>query len=356
MDIGNFRTPSLAGGAALAITSAVLFGLTVPCVKLLVGTIDPVLLAGICYLGSGVGLFCVRRAITGDAKREAPVAGGDWPWLAGAIFFGGVLGPLLLFWGLSQVGASLASLLLTMEGVLTAVIAWAVFHEHYHGRVVVGMAAIALGAIVIAWSPEAAFDNLLGPLAVVAACSAWAIDNNLTRKISIKDPTQIAMLKGLAAGTVNVLLAFSQSVALPEVGPLLGAAVIGFLGYGVSLVLFVLALRAVGAARTGAYFSTAPFIGALTSVVLLGEPITVQLVCGGLLMGFGVALHLTERHAHSHSHEALAHSHSHRHDAHHHHTHGSNDPPGEPHTHHHRHEPIRHAHPHFPDSHHLHEH
>jgi drug/metabolite transporter (DMT)-like permease len=350
--------PKLAIGGAgpIALASAVLFGLTVPAAKLLMDAIDPWLLAGICYLGSGIGLFGFRLAATRGRTREEPVSGGDWPWLAGAIFFGGVVGPVLLFWGLARVSASSASLLLTMEGVLTALLAWAVFREHYHGRVAVGMAAIAAGARVLAWAPDLALDDLLGSAAVVAACLAWAMDNNLTRKVSIKDPTQIAMLKGLAAGTINTVLAWGQGVAIPDPLPLLGAASIGFLGYGVSLVFFVLALRMIGTARTGAYFSTAPFIGAVASVLLLDEPITVQVIAGGILMAIGVGLHLTERHAHAHTHRAMEHAHSHRHDAHHQHRHGSNDPQGEPHTHEHRHQPIRHAHPHFPDSHHLHDH
>lgn len=344
------------GAGTIALASAVLFGLTLPAAKLLIGAIEPWLLAGVCYLGSGFGLFILRRLKPQRGAREEPISGGDWPWLAGAIVCGGVLGPVLLFWGLARISASSASLLLTMEGVLTALLAWAVFREHYHGRVALGMAAIAAGAVVLAWSPDISLDDLAGSAAVIGACLAWAIDNNLTRKVSIKDPTQIAMTKGLVAGTINVLLAWSQAAAVPGPVPLLGAAAIGFLGYGVSLVLFVLALRAIGTARTGAYFSTAPFIGALASVALLHEPITTQLVAGGILMGIGIILHLAERHEHMHDHSAVAHSHSHRHDAHHQHDHESNDPQGEPHTHSHRHRPIRHAHPHFPDSHHLHEH
>jgi drug/metabolite transporter (DMT)-like permease len=343
------------GGGLIALASAVLFGLTLPAAKLLIGAFDPWLLAGICYLGSGVGLFCYRLTVRARSREEA-ISGADWPWLAGAIVFGGVLGPLLLFWGLGRISASSASLLLTMEGVLTAVLAWAVFREHYHARIAIGMAAIAAGAIVLAWSPGAAMEDLLGSAAIIAACLAWAVDNNLTRKVSIKDPTQIAMLKGLVAGAINTVLAWVQGVAFPDPPWVLGAAAIGFLGYGVSLVLFVLALRSIGTARTGAYFSSAPFVGAVASVILIHEPITVQLIVGGLLMGVGVGLHLTERHDHLHAHRAMAHSHAHRHDAHHQHTHRPGDPQGEPHTHEHEHRPIRHAHPHFPDSHHLHEH
>jgi drug/metabolite transporter (DMT)-like permease len=191
---------------------------------------------------------------------------------------------------------------------------------------------------------------------IAGACLAWGIDNNLTRKLSSADPVQSAMLKGLAAGTVNLVLALLQGAGLPPGGTVLAAGVVGFLGYGVSLVLFVLALRHLGSARTGAYFSLAPFVGAVLAVLMLGEPLTLQLLIAGGVMAVGLWLHLAERHEHEHRHAAMEHEHRHTHDEHHRHVHRPDDPSEEPHTHWHRHEPLRHKHPHYPDLHHRHEH
>lgn len=191
---------------------------------------------------------------------------------------------------------------------------------------------------------------------MAGACLAWGIDNNLTRKLSSADPVQIALIKGLVAGAVNLGLALVLGAHLPPAGPIAGAAIVGFLGYGVSLVLFVLGLRYLGTARTGAYFSAAPFIGAILSLPIFKEPLTARLVAAGALMALGLYLHLTERHAHTHGHEAMDHAHSHVHDDHHQHDHAADDPPGEPHTHPHHHPPMRHKHLHYPDLHHRHDH
>jgi drug/metabolite transporter (DMT)-like permease len=195
-----------------------------------------------------------------------------------------------------------------------------------------------------------------GAAAIASACLAWGLDNNLTRRLSAADPVQIAMVKGLAAGAVNLVLGIVAGAQLPSTVVIGGAALIGFIGYGISLVLFVLGLRHLGAARTGAYFSTAPFIGAVLAILMLGEPLTTQLVIAGLLMAFGLYLHLAEAHDHEHAHEALEHEHRHVHDVHHRHAHLPGDPVGEPHAHRHRHLPLRHKHPHYPDLHHRHGH
>jgi drug/metabolite transporter (DMT)-like permease len=340
-----------------ALLSAALFGLSTPAAKLLIGSVDPWLLAALFYAGSGLGLALVRLLLSRlGPRREAPLAARDVPWLAGAIFFGGVLGPILLMAGLRATDASSASLLLTFEGVATALIAWFVFRENFDRRIALGMLLIALGAAVLAWPERAGWTGLVGPVLIVAACVAWGVDNNLTRKVSLADPMQTAMLKGLIAAPVTFLLALSQGVALPALDTTLAAAAVGFLGYGVSLVLFVTALRHLGTARTGAYYATAPFLGAVCAVAFLGEEPSAKLLAAGLLMAVGVWLHLTERHAHEHGHEPMEHSHRHMHDAHHQHAHGPDDPPGEPHTHGHVHARLRHTHPHVPDSHHRHTH
>ena len=191
---------------------------------------------------------------------------------------------------------------------------------------------------------------------IVLACISWGIDNNLTRKLSAADPLQIAMIKGLVAGTVNLALALAGGGALPGSIILATAAAVGFFGYGVSLVLFVIALRHLGSARTSAYFSTAPFFGTTAAILALGEPVTLPLVIAGVLMGLGVWLHVSERHQHIHVHEPITHSHAHTHDEHHRHIHGPEDPSGEPHVHEHRHATLAHTHRHMPDMHHQHRH
>ena len=345
-------------GAFLAVASAALFGASTPFAKLLIGGgVDPWLLAGLLYLGSGAGLgfwYGVRGAF-GGATAEAPLRRADVPWLGFVVLSGGVIGPALLMVGLARSSASSASLLLNLEGLATMAIAWLVFRENVDRRLLLGAAAILAGAVVLSWQGGPRGFGW-GELAIAGACFAWGIDNNLTRKLSGGDPVQIAAIKGAVAGATNLILAFVVGAALPSTGIVAAAAVIGFLGYGVSLVLFVLALRGLGAARTSAYFSTAPFIGAVLAILMFGEPVTPALVVAGALMAVGLYLHLAERHEHEHLHEAIEHEHRHVHDEHHRHAHDPGSPSGEPHTHRHRHLPIVHAHPHYPDLHHRHGH
>lgn len=346
-------------GVAAALLAAVLFGMSTPLAKVVSPRVDPVLMAGLLYLGSGLGLGAyawLRARRKGLAVREAALTRQDVPWLAGSILSGGVVGPVLLMWGLAQTPASTTSLLLNLEGVLTALLAWFVFRENFDRRIALGMGLIAAGGVCLTWigRPEAGVP--WGALAIAGACFAWAVDNNLTRKVSAGDPVQIAMLKGLVAGSVTTAVGLALGAKLPGAPVLLAVGVIGLCGYGLSLTLFVLALRHLGTARTGAYFSIAPFVGAALSMVCLGDRFTLGLGVAGVLMGAGVWLHLTELHEHEHRHEPTEHEHVHRHDEHHQHPHAASDPEGEPHTHPHRHEPLVHAHPHYPDIHHRHGH
>lgn len=341
----------------MAIASAALFGASTPLAKLLLGRADSWLLAGLLYLGSGLGLGAValvRRF--GDVPRgEAPLRKADLPWLSLVVLTGGMIGPLLLMVGLVRTPASSAALLLNVEGLATMGIAWMVFKENVDRRLLAGAAAILAGAALLSWQGGPAGGGL-GTLAIVGACLAWGVDNNLTRKLSSADPVQIAAIKGVVAGAANLGLGLLHGASLPAPGPMLAAAVVGFFGYGVSLVLFVLALRNLGTARTGAYFSTAPFLGAMLSLALFHEPVTPQLAIAAVLMALGVYLHLSEQHEHAHDHEALDHEHRHVHDEHHQHAHAQDDPPGEPHTHLHHHAPLHHKHTHYPDLHHRHGH
>ncbi len=345
-------------GAPMALISAALFGASTPLAKLLLGDgVDPWLLAGLLYLGSGLGLGLVHiaRGLVGMPAAEAPLRRADVPWLALVVLSGGMIGPLLLMLGLARTPASSAALLLNVEGLATMAIAWIVFRENVDRRLLVGAFAILAGALLLSWQGGPAGVGL-GALAIVGACMAWGVDNNLTRKLSSADPVQIAAIKGVVAGAVNLGLALAHGASLPSGVAIAAAAVVGFFGYGVSLVLFVLALRHLGTARTGAYFSTAPFLGAALALLLFREPITVRLVGAALLMAIGLYLHLSERHEHEHRHDALDHEHRHVHDEHHQHSHAPDDPAGEPHTHRHHHAPMRHKHPHYPDLHHRHDH
>ena len=318
---------------------------------------SPGLLAGLLYLGSGAGLSLLIgiKAISGAGRSEAPLRAADWPWLALTTISGGVIGPLLLMVGLAQTSPASTSLLLNAESLFTMAIAWIVFREHVDRRLLIGAFAILAGAAILSWTSGPATGGL-GPFWVLGACLAWAVDNNLTRKLSAADPLQITAIKGLVAGAVNLAIALARGAALPGPAVLGAAACVGFLGYGVSLVLFMLSLRGLGAARTGAYFSTAPFLGALLSLALFHDPVTVKLLSAAVLMGIGIYLHLSEQHAHEHEHEPLEHEHRHVHDAHHQHSHGPDDPPGEPHVHRHKHGLLRHSHAHYPDLHHRHDH
>lgn len=343
-------------GILLAIASAALFGASTPFAKILLGAVDPWMMAALLYLASGIGLAVVHasRAALRIPATEAPLRRADIPWLALVVLSGGIAGPVLLMLGLSRTDAASASLLLNLEGLATMGIAWLVFRENVDRRLLVGALAILAGAALLSWQGSAALDA--GAALIAAACLCWGIDNNLTRKLSSADPVQIAMIKGLGAGGANLALALIGSAAVPSTGLVAAAAIVGFLGYGLSIALFVLALRHLGTARTGAYFSLAPFVGAVLAVLMLGEPLSGRLLLAGLLMGIGLWLHLSERHDHLHTHEATEHEHRHMHDEHHQHAHAPGDPPGEPHTHWHRHEPMTHRHAHYPDLHHRHRH
>jgi drug/metabolite transporter (DMT)-like permease len=347
-------------GIVYALLAAAAFGAGTPFSKILVGAVAPVELAGLLYLGSGLGLLAWYgvRSLTScnDHDASGRLKGADMPWLAGAILFGGIAGPVLLMYGLTRIPGSYASLLLNMEGVLSSLLAWFVFKENFDRRIFIGMMLIVGGGVALAWEQRPPAGVPWGAVAIVGACLCWGIDNNFTRKVSASDAVQIASIKGLVAGVVNLSIALAMGISTPPVSTILVAGIVGFCGYGLSLVLFVLALRNLGTARTGAYFSAAPFVGAVISLALLGETPGAGFWVGGALMTAGILLHLTETHVHPHAHEWVEHAHEHSHDDHHQHQHDFPWDGKEPHTHPHQHWPMTHTHPHFPDIHHRHEH
>ena len=343
-------------GVPIALASAALFGASTPLSKLMLGGTDPQLLAGMLYLGAGLGLAIVHviRTAVGLPASEAPLRQPDIPWLAAIIFFGGILGPLLLMLGLAKTDAASGALLLNLEGLATMAIAWLAFHENVDRRLLLGALAILAGASLLSWNGVGSTLHS-GAILIAGACLAWGIDNNLTRKLSSADPVLIAMTKGLVAGAINFSFAVVlRGAALPTAGTMAVAAFVGLLGIGVSLVLFIFALRHLGTARTGAYFSLAPFIGAVIAIALLHDPLTLTLMVSGTLMAFGLWIHLAEQHDHEHAHEEFEHEHSHTHDAHHQHPH--DEPVPAPHSHWHGHAPLVHTHAHYPDLHHRHRH
>jgi drug/metabolite transporter (DMT)-like permease len=348
--MSNHSHSHLWPGVPLALGAAVLFGASTPVSKYLLGQISPWMLAGIFYLGAGAGLWLFRMF---RPSQEASLQRSDYPWLAAVVLIGGIAGPLLLMFGLARTSASQASLLLNLEGLATMGLAWIVFKENVDRRLLLGAFAILIGAAVLTWDGTGLqFDG--GAVLIACACLAWGIDNNLTRKISAADPVQIAMIKGLVAGVVNVSLALAVGASWPSAPLVAAGTVVGFIGIGLSLVMFMLGLRHLGAARTGAYFSLAPFVGAVLAIGLLHEPLTAKLLIAGGLMAVGLWIHLAEQHEHEHMHDEIEHDHVHTHDEHHDHPHE----PGtvEPHSHLHRHKPLKHKHPHYPDLHHPHSH
>src|SRR5215510_5825458 len=303
-----------------ALIAALAFGLSAPLAKRLLDVVPPLFLAGVLYLGAGVFLGLARRLWRRRPAPGRPLTARDRWIMAGVVLAGGVLAPPLLLWGLARSPAVTTALLLNLEVVFTVLLAGIVFHEHLGTRISVAAILMAAGGVVLGWAPgDPAIA--LGAAAVAAACLLWALDNNLTRLIAEGDPLLIVQIKGLVAGTVNVVLALATGQSVPPSGTIAFGLALGAVSYGTSLVLYILAMRELGAARAGAYFATAPFFGAAGGILLLGESATVGLLAAAALMALAAGLLVYERHGHRHSHPAGSHEHVHVHDEHHQHTH-----------------------------------
>ncbi len=340
---------------AFALSAAMLFAVSVPAGKLLLAHLKPLELSALCYLGSGLGLLA-WRLISGarGLAAEAPLDRRDIPYTAGFVLAGGVLAPLLLFSGLSLTSSSSASILLNFELVFTSLIAVVIFKEHGGGRFWLAAGLITAGALALSWE-GGGFSFGFGAALVLASSFMWGLDNNLTARVSIKNPVTLAAIKGLAGGLINGGLALYAYGSLPPLGWAAAALLLGFASYGISLVLFILAMRGLGASRAGAFFGSYPFMGAALSVVFLGEPLTARLLWASALMLGAFLLLALERHGHAHRHEPLEHDHSHGHDDGH-HGHGHGGGAAAAHSHAHSHEPLEHEHAHLPDAHHRHGH
>jgi len=342
----------------LAITSAIFFGVGTPFAKMLTGDVEPVVLAGLLYIGAFVGLslISVLARLFGLGRRSgAPLTRRDAPWLAGATISGGIVAPICLMTGLTLTTGFTASLLLNIEGLATAVIAYLVFRENLGWRLGVAVVCMTAAGILLSWDPSTGAVTVSGPLLLLAAGISWGIDNNLSRQISAKDPVRISQIKGLVAGTVSLSIALALGLAIPSNRTLVFALVLGSVSYGVSMVLYIRALQGMGASRTGAFFSLGPFVGAAVSVVLLSEWLGWIMVPAALLMLVGVLAIVYERHSHVHTHEEVTHTHVHSHDdMTHEHVHEA--PISGRHMHEHTHSHTVHDHVHWPDIHHRHGH
>ena len=353
-------------GVGYAFAAATVFGCSTPFAKQLGDGVSPQVFAGLLYLGSGLGL-AATLVLAPTRGREASLQRADRGPLLLAIVFGGMLGPLLLLVGLRTTPAASAALLLNLEAVFTALGAWLVVKEHADKRIVAAMTVIVAGGLCLSIRPSGGFAITAGAVAIIGACTCWGVDNVATRPLGQRDPRQVGAAKGIAAGAANLAIGLATGGHLPRAAIVAGAIVLGFFGYGLSLVFYIKALRVLGIARTGAYYAAAPFFGSAIALVWLKEPVGTMFVPAVVLMSIGLALHLTERHGHGHTHVALTHAHRHVHaDIHHLHDGGdernelnelnelnaSDDGDAGVHTH----DVITHDHGHTPDEHHLHDH
>jgi drug/metabolite transporter (DMT)-like permease len=343
----------------LALGSAVLFGISAPLSKILLDEIHPIFLAGLLYLGAffGLGLYSFGSMFIGkkNSDRSGSLGKKDVPYLFGAVLFGGIIAPISLMIGLSFISGFVTSLLLNMEVVATALIAFMIFKENSSPRLWLSLFIITLGGILLSWDPALSNYHILGSLLIIVAMISWGIDNNLTRQISDKSPVQITIIKGFIGGITSICLALVLGAGIILGIFVLYGLILGFFSVGLSLIFFINALSGLGASRTGMIFSFAPFIGAGLSILLLTENIYWYMIPATFLMIIGVVLLIKEEHSHGHRHDEIHHTHKHRHDGlHHNHAH-KGDFKGW-HTHHHVHQSLFHIHVHWPDIHHRHDH
>ena len=343
-------------GSLYGLASAVLFGASTPLCKLLLPGVGPLMLAALLYLGAAILITSFRALPLVRRRRpsvEARIRGSDAPALCAIVRFGGVIGPVLMLFGLARISALTGSLLLNLEAVFTIVLAVIVFREHLNRSSAMASALVVSGALLLSYQPGPIRGGFLGVMAIVGACLSWAIDNNVSQRLSLRDPVAVVQVKTAGAGLTSLMLALATGHTIPSFSLLVGALGLGSLSCA-SLICVMLALRHLGAAREAAWFSTAPFIGATLSIPIFGVPPTTWEGLGMIAMVAGVYLLVREKHSHIHIHEQIEHDHLHVHDEHHRHRHAGLV--AEPHSHLHRHDPLIHEHPHVSDVHHRHRH
>jgi drug/metabolite transporter (DMT)-like permease len=341
-------------GYGLGLLAAVLFGISAPASKGLLDDVGPQMLAGLLYLGAFLAI--APLALLSKSRREAGLRRSDGAALAGLVLSGGIVAPVLLMIGLERVSGIAGSLLLNLEGPFTLVVGVVALHEYLSGRSWIGAATVFGASAVLTTHGASGSNDALGCALIAAACLGWAVDNNLTQRLTVRDPFQIVAVKTGVAGTVNVGLAALRGESVDALAPLFAALALGALAYGISILVDAYALRLLGAARESAMFATAPFAGALLAVPLLGESWAASELVAVALMVTGIVLLVGDRHAHRHAHVSMEHDHRHVHDEHHQHPHPPGVDPTEPHSHPHRHEGLVHSHPHVSDTHHRHQH
>jgi drug/metabolite transporter (DMT)-like permease len=341
-----------------AIAAAVLFGLTSPFSKLLLDDISPIALAGLLYLGGGLGLslyLLVTYKVIKPEKKAASLEKRDWPWVLGATLAGGIAGPILMMLGLNLISGFATSLLLNLEGLCTTIIAIVIFRENAGRNLWLALLCMLAAGVLLSWDTSHSKFNILGPLLLVLATFCWGIDNNLTRQISEKNPAQIAAAKGLIAGTVSFSLALILKGKISFNISILYALLLGAFSYGISLVLFITALKGLGSSRTALFLSMGSFVGAVLSLIIFKNWNEWTFLPAFVLMAVGIWFIYHERHFHAHAHGLLTHTHTHRHDDLH-HQHEHTEPVTGSHSHEHTHTPLTHTHVHWPDTHHRHAH
>lgn len=344
----------------LALLAAVLYGISSPAAKLLLTEIPATLLAALLYLGAGSGMLIVnliqRSRRRSRLSQEAGLSGKEWPLVAAMIALD-IAAPVLLMLSLTLTSAADVSLLNNFEIAATALIALLFFHEAIGRRMWLAIVLITLASIILSLGEGGKLSLSPGSLLALLACACWGLENNITRKLSLKDPLQIVVIKGLGSGTGSLIIALALGQTSRNIAYMAIALALGFVAYGLSIYYYILAQRMLGAARTSAFYAVAPFIGALLAILIFGQDFNWQFITAAIVMMAGAGLAIAERHRHAHRHEPLTHEHRHSHnDGHHDHQHNGAIQAGVEHSHLHSHEEQQHSHAHTPDAHHDHKH
>lgn len=346
----NIKSPIL-----LAILAATFYGVSTPISKLLMHELPPAFLAALLYLGAGFGMAIINlfRIKGRNNQKEARITKPDLPYIIGMVILD-IVAPIALMFGLSMTTPANASLLNNFEIVATSLIALLIFKEAIGKRMWIAIVLITLASIILSFEDITSLSFSIGSILVIFACLCWGFENNYTRKLSLKDPLQIVVVKGLGSGVGALIIAIAIREFSFNLIFIIFALLLGFLAYGLSIYLYILAQRELGAARTSAYYAVAPFIGVGLSFIVFNQSISTTFFVALVIMVLGAYFAATERHKHMHIHEFIEHEHRHNHeDGHHDHTHGY---PVTEHSHPHKHELKTHEHTHTPDMHHNHGH